>query len=83
MTKQERTYESALERLEEILDLMKAETVSLEDSIKLFQEADRLIEFCSDKLKKAETEIEAIVKNKEGNPALSENGQPQTEEFRL
>jgi exodeoxyribonuclease VII small subunit len=81
MTKKEHTYESALEKLESILNRMKSEDVSLEESIQLFQEADKLVTFCSDKLKKAETKIEAIVKSKEGRPLLSKDGDPTVEEF--
>ena len=60
--KKENNFESALQRLEEISDLLENEDTPLEDSIKLFEEGIELKEFCEDKLKSAKLKIDKIVK---------------------
>ena len=54
---EELTYEKAMTRLEEIVSLLEKNDVSLEDSIKLFEEGTRLTAFCSEKLKNAKAKI--------------------------
>ena len=60
--KKENNFESALNRLEEISDLLENEDTPLEDSIKLFEEGIELKEFCEEKLKSAKLKIDKIVK---------------------
>jgi exodeoxyribonuclease VII small subunit len=81
MTEQTFTFESAYARLEEILEKMNAGKVSLEDSLKLYEEADRLINWCSKQLNEAEKKIEVLVKNREGEVMLGEQGRPLTQPF--
>ena len=66
--KKENNFESALNRLEEISDLLENEDTPLEDSIKLFEEGIELKEFCEEKLKSAKLKIDKIVKK---NKSLS------------
>lgn len=54
---EELTYEKAMNRLEEIVLLLEKNDVSLDDSIKLFEEGTRLTAFCSEKLKNAKAKI--------------------------
>lgn len=54
---EELTYEKAMTRLEEIVSLLEKKDVSLDDSIKLFEEGTRLTAFCSEKLKNAKAKI--------------------------
>lgn len=54
---EELTYEKAMTRLEEIVSLLEKNDVSLDDSIKLFEEGPRLTAFCSEKLKNAKAKI--------------------------
>ena len=54
---EELTYEKAMIRLEEIVSLLEKNDVSLDDSIKLFEEGTRLTAFCSEKLKTAQAKI--------------------------
>ena len=64
--KNEKNFENALERLEEIAQLLESEDTPLEDSIKLFEEGIELKEFCEEKLKSAKLKIDKIIKsNKE------------------
>jgi exodeoxyribonuclease VII small subunit len=64
-------FEAAFSRLEEILEKMNGGALSLEDSLHLYEEADKLIQICNKKLSQAETKIEMLVKNREGEaPSL-------------
>lgn len=54
---EELTYEKAMTRLEEIVSLLEKNDVSLDDSIKLFEEGTRLTAFCSEKLKNAKAKV--------------------------
>jgi len=75
------TFEAAYTRLEEILEKMNAGKVSLEESLKLYEEADRLIAWSNKKLSDAEKKIEILVKNREGELSFDEKGRPLTQEF--
>ena len=66
--KNDKNFESALKRLEEISDLLENEDTPLEDSIKLFEEGIDLKEYCEEKLKSAKIKIDKIVKK---NKSLS------------
>ena len=48
------TFESAVTRIEEISKLLEDKHISLDDSIKLFEEGTRLSVYCSECLKNAE-----------------------------
>ena len=58
--KNEKNFESALKRLEQISDLLENEETPLEESIKLFEEGIELKEFCEEKLKSAKIKIDKI-----------------------
>lgn len=65
--KQELSFEDALKRLEEIADKMGEEGLSLDDSLKMFQEGMELSNFCNKRLDEAEKKINMVIKNSEGN----------------
>jgi exodeoxyribonuclease VII small subunit len=50
--KNEKSFEDALQRLEEIAQLLENEETPLEDSIKLFEEGIELKDFCDKIIKK-------------------------------
>ncbi|MGD2169686.1 MAG: exodeoxyribonuclease VII small subunit [Chlamydiota bacterium] len=75
------TYEKAFERLEKILTTLNEGKASLEDSLKLFEEANQLINSCSSKLTMAEKKIETLIKARDGSLQLDDNGQPLKETF--
>ncbi len=58
------TLETALQRLEEIAEQMNGE-IPLDDSIKLYAEAVKLIDFSSKKLEEAKLKIEKLTADKE------------------
>jgi exodeoxyribonuclease VII small subunit len=64
-------FEAAFKRLEEILEKMQGENPSLDESLKLYEEADTLIQVCSKNLAKAEKRIETIMKNRDNAMALN------------
>ena len=64
--KNEKNFETALQRLEEIAHLLESEDTPLEDSIQLFEEGIELKEFCEERLNSAKLKIDKIIKtNKE------------------
>lgn len=54
-------FESALIKLEEVVEKLEAETVSLEESLALFEEGIRLAELCRKKLTAAELRMQELV----------------------
>ncbi len=55
------TYEESKEKLEEILKILEEDNLSLEDHLDYFNQAVKLYKSCSNKLAKAEKELEVIV----------------------
>ena len=77
----ELTFEEAYKRLEEILEKMNSGKASLDSSLALYEEADKLITTCQKKLTEAERKIEVLLKNRNGELALDESGRPETADF--
>jgi len=63
---QKQTFEQALERLEEISSRLESGEVSLEESIKMYEEGMKLIEFCNSKLNEALKKIQKLSKTPKG-----------------
>ena len=63
------SFESAIERLEEIVEKLEAGDLPLDDSLKLFEEGVKLSRFCNTKLEEVEHKIEILTKERdaEGN----------------
>lgn len=78
---QEITYEQAFARLEQILEAINSGKTSLEESLKFYEEAEKLIRFCTVSLNAAEQKIEQLIKTRNGELLLNANGKPQTEGF--
>lgn len=68
------TFEKAMARLEQIVAALESGKVSLDDSLKLFEEGTKLTAYCSRLLKEAEQKIVKLtdVENGDGAPALSD-----------
>lgn len=56
------TYEKAMSRLEEIVSLLEKSEITLDESMKLFEEGTKLTAFCSKKLSEAEQKITLLTK---------------------
>ena len=55
-----------MQRLEEIVEILETEEISLEKSVDLYKEGMELAEFCQTKITKAETEVVLLQKNISG-----------------
>ena len=75
------SFEEAYARLEKILEELSSGELSLEKSLKLYEEADKLIAHCSQKLSHAEQKIQILIKNREGQIEMSEAAEPKLKEF--
>ncbi len=73
------SFEAAFGRLEEILEKLNSGTISLDDSLKLYEEADHLILTCSKRLNDAERKIEILVKNRNGELTFGNDDRPLTQ----
>lgn len=61
MSNKERlSFEEALSRLEEIVNELEDESISLEDTIKLYEEGIELSKICTETLEQAELRIEKV-----------------------
>lgn len=65
--KKELSFEDSLQRLQEISDLLEAGDVSLEDSLKVYEEGIKLAKNCFDTLKQAELKVTELKKQLETN----------------
>jgi exodeoxyribonuclease VII small subunit len=63
-------FEDALNRLEEIVHKMEAGDLSLDESLKAFEEGIKLIRLCTRKLEEAERRIDLLMKNEQGDPVF-------------
>ena len=75
------TFENAFDRLEQILSSMNSGKTSLDESLTLFEEADRLIKNCQVKLGDAEKKVETLIKDRNNNLQVNEEGEPLLEPF--
>lgn len=68
------SFEKKLTRLEEIVQKMETGELSLEDSLKLFEEGVKLTRECNKELNEAEQKVQLLV-------GKDSDGQAVTEEF--
>jgi exodeoxyribonuclease VII small subunit len=76
---QPENFESAFKRLEAILEKMNSNSVSLDESLHLFEEADKLITCCNKRLNEAERKIETLIKSRTGELVLGPDARPMTQ----
>jgi exodeoxyribonuclease VII small subunit len=55
------TFEKALEQLEDIVDVLESEELSLEKALEKFEEGMKLSQYCSNKLDETEKKISLIL----------------------
>jgi exodeoxyribonuclease VII small subunit len=70
--KAEKSFEECFQRLEKILEQLESDEVSLEDTIKLYEEGLTLTKSCYDKLSQAELRIKEINKTAKGDIDLKD-----------
>lgn len=66
------TFEQAIARLEEIVELLDAGDLPLNDSLKLFEEGVGLARECTKQLTEAQGKLESLVKKQDGTACAEE-----------
>jgi exodeoxyribonuclease VII small subunit len=69
-------FEKKLTRLEELVGKMEAGDLSLEDSLKFFEEGVKLSRECNTQLTQAEQKVKVLM-------AIDPSGKPVTEDFQV
>lgn len=67
VNKDEMTFETAMLKLEKIVSQLESGKVSLDDSLKLYEEGIGLVRFCSNTLDNAEQKIKMIKTGTDGS----------------
>ena len=62
----EKTFENAMRRLEEIVQSLEGGELSLEETLKVFEEGMKLVKLCSRKLEEAEKKVTLLVQESGG-----------------
>lgn len=75
------TFETALIRLEQILEKINSSEVALAEAVTLYEEADKLMGLCNKQLTEAEERIEILMRHRDGTVALNSEGLPQAQPF--
>ena len=65
-------FESALNRLEEIVELLESGAVELDKSLKIYEEGSELVKICLEKLNSADQIVKKISKNAAGDLKMEE-----------
>ena len=66
------SFEEALNQLETIVKKLENGSISLDDSIQLYEEGIKLVDFCNQSIEKAEQKIALVSKDAEGNYTVTE-----------
>ena len=68
----ELNFESAMDRLESIVEQMETGKLPLEDLIVRYEEGMNLVRICQERLASAEQKIEIIARNSAGKPIVKD-----------
>ena len=68
MNRKNASFESNMQRLEQIVRAMERGDVPLEESLKLFQEGTDLVRSCSQLLDQAQLQVKKIMTAPDGSP---------------
>ena len=66
----DKTFESALEELESVVEQLESGDLSLEDSLAAFEKGVGLVKYCNRKLSEVEKKVELLIKDKDGRLQL-------------
>ncbi|UCE83544.1 MAG: exodeoxyribonuclease VII small subunit [Deltaproteobacteria bacterium] len=66
MARKKEKFEEALQKLEAIVAQMEEGDLSLEETLKAFEEGVRLAKFCTTKLDEAERKVEKLIRDQAG-----------------
>ncbi len=68
------TFEDAMKRLESIVEMLGEGNLSLDESLKMFEEGMELCKFCNKKLDEAEYKVEKLMEREGGEISVEEFG---------
>ena len=68
MNQKNTSFESNMQRLEQIVRAMERGDVALEESLKLFQEGTELVRSCNELLDNAQLQVKMIMTAPDGSP---------------
>ena len=75
----EQTFETALKKLEGVLESLEHGDLALEESLAAFEDGVRLVKFCQQKLDEVEKRVELLLKDDAGKfftrPFAEEEGE--------
>ena len=74
MNQKNASFESNMQRLEQIVRAMERGDVPLEESLKLFQEGTELVRACNTLLEKAQLQVKKIMTAPDGSPVEEDFG---------
>ncbi len=63
MEKKEINFEQELNRLKQIVNDIQQKELSIDESLKLYEEGQKIIALLSEELKKAEDKVEKVIEN--------------------
>ncbi len=73
------TFESSMQRLEQIVRALERGDAPLEESLKLFQEGTELVRRCQSLLDNAELQVKKVMTAADGSPVMEDfNDEPVT-----
>ena len=72
MSKQSKSFEESMGRLEQIVRAMEQGDVPLEESLKLFQEGTQLVADCEKLLEDAQLQVKMVLTTADGSPVLED-----------
>ena len=72
MNQKNASFESNMQRLEQIVRAMERGDVALEESLKLFQEGTELVRSCNRLLDEAQLQVKKIMTAPDGSPVEEE-----------
>ena len=75
----EKKFETALARLEELVQELEQGDLPLEQSLKLFEEGIKLSRICHVRLEEAERKVEILLKDSAGNVKVHPFEEPEEE----
>ena len=61
MSEKELNFEQQLNRLKEIVSLIQQKELSLDESLKLYEEGNKIVKLLNEELKKAEEKVEKVI----------------------
>ena len=72
MNQQNATFETNMQRLEQIVRALERGDVPLEESLKLFQEGTALVNHCGKLLDDAQLQVQKVLTAADGSPVLED-----------